>query len=192
MTLLLTTASREDRHFRIGNTGTDKKETRFVLHMTRAPAFSDKDNKTGPKEEVFSRTALAVLPKKECVLFEQHQMIWAVCCQQLNVLFSLKCLLGRRVFRVLRCDQQASLTASFPSLSEEHCCCSSWAFRAWSQLPRWATTEATRPWAWGCPRSLAVEPSRQGSPRQTSCIGAQGIGLQDLSLAKDRIRLLQT
>lgn len=122
MTVLPTTASREDQHFRIGNTGTDKRETRFVLHVTRAPAFSDKDNKIRTERgRVFSRTVLTVLPKRECTLFEQHRMIWAVCCQQLNVLFSLKCLLGCRVFRVLRFDQQASLTGSLPSLSEEHC-----------------------------------------------------------------------
>lgn len=52
---MLTTDSSKDQHVRIGNTGTDEKETQFVLPVTRAPAFSDEDNEMRTRRRVFSR-----------------------------------------------------------------------------------------------------------------------------------------
>lgn len=55
LTTTLSTDSGKAQHFRTGNTGTDEKETRFVLPVTRAPAFSDEDNEMRTRGRVFSR-----------------------------------------------------------------------------------------------------------------------------------------
>lgn len=62
-----------------------EKETRFVLPVTRAPAFSADNNEVGTERgRGCSRTVLAVLFKMS--IHSMNSTIWAVYRQQLNIL----------------------------------------------------------------------------------------------------------